>query len=112
MFLSPHNVYIITDGVPTDDPCAYAQAFNTATELDHVTIVVVGFTSMDALSCFNHAEFIFLSNFAALECPNCQDLNRMPCSSITCPAGYQPKKGISIVLEAHALLKIFTNVAK
>jgi len=87
----PHNIYILTDGKPTDEPCLYADAFNHATERDNVYLLVVGLTSLHELSCIN-AQVIILNDFNSLDCPHCED-TRASCSTYTCPHGYSSKPG-------------------
>lgn len=75
-----HNLYIITDGEPTDDVCARAERFNKMVEPEHIAafIVIVGQKMEMAsdiegkLGCLN-AEIIKVNNFADLQCTGCDD---------------------------------------
>lgn len=89
-----HNVYILTDGVPTDNPCSLAEEFNKRTYHWHINVFIVlvkDWRGAERLSCLD-ATFIKVRDFDSLTCPTCKVM-RTTCDNYTCKKGYSQKTG-------------------
>lgn len=89
-----HNIYILTDGIPTDNPCSLAKEWNERTRPYHINtfiVLVKDHRGAEKLSCLD-ATFIKVKDFDSLNCPSCA-ATRATCDEYECPAGYSAKHG-------------------
>merc|ERR1712178_161926 len=89
-----HNIYLLTDGLPTDDPCSLADEWNKKTapfNINTYVVIVKRFKSAQKLACLD-ATFIRVDDFPNVNCPSCE-ASRKTCKDYECPPMWTHKKG-------------------